>query len=337
LEQVKNKILLVDFFNLFIRNFAVLPITNDNGEHFGGTFGFLRCLKSAIDEFKPTSVYIISDGPNSALRRKMVDPNYKSSRKKEWKRGVVKAYDFLDENEQKDNFSMQIKRLNEYLEILPVKTLSIPYVEADDLIAEIVNTMPSDTSAIIYSTDADFKQLVNDRVVCYNPMAKQLTSKETFFEKHGYRADNYIYFKVVDGDKSDDLPGIKGIGKKTFIKLFPQMAEEHINSIDEVLDFSRHVVESKSKIYSKSIKAKHGDILASEDLVRKNYQLMQLRNVDISIQSKDVCGDIQTDNPNRFNRFKLRMMFVQDKLNGHVKYFDEWSRVFSTLSRKERG
>jgi 5'-3' exonuclease len=162
-------------------------------------------------------------------------------------------------------------------------------------------------------------------------MAKQLTSKETFFEKHGYRVDNYIYFKVIDGDKSDDLPGVNGIGKKTFIKLFPQMAEEHVNNIDELLDFSRHVVGSKSKVYTKSMKSKHSDILAVEELVRKNYQLMQLENVNISIQSKDVCSEIQIDQPNGFNRFKLRTMFIQDKLNSHVKYFDDWSRVFSSL------
>lgn len=333
MEQLKHRLLLVDYYNLLIRNFMIVPISNDDGEHFGGTFGFLRSLKTAVDQFKPTAVYIISDGPSSALRRKMVDSNYKSSRKKPWKRGVVKAYDFLNENEQSDNFSMQIRRLNEYLEVLPVKTLSLPYVEADDLIAEIVNTMPSDTGAIIYSTDADFKQLVNDHVVCYNPMAKQLTTKESFFEKHGYLADNYIYFKCIDGDKSDDLPGVNGIGKKTFIKLFPHAATEHIGSMDDIFEYSRHVVGSKSKQFTKSIKAHHQSILDAEELLRKNYQLMQLNDVDIPVQSKDICSEIQSAKANQFNRMKLRGMFIRDKLNTQVKYFDEWSRTFSSLMR----
>ena len=331
MEDVKKRILLIDFYNLFIRNFLIVPITNEDGEHFGGVFGFLRSLKAAADQFKPDEIYIISDGPNSALKRKMVDKNYKASRKKPWKRGVVKAYDFLNEQEQSDNFSMQIKRLYEYLDVLPVKTLALPYVEADDLIAEIVNTIPSDTGAIIYSTDADYKQLVNERVHCYNPMAKQLTTKESFFEKHGYRADNYIYFKVIDGDKSDDLPGVHGIGKKTFLKLFPKVAEEQIDTIDEIFETCRHAVGSRSKVYTKAMKNRYMDILDAEDLVRKNYQLMQLHDVDISLQSKDLCKEIQDDLPHRFNRFKLRAMFIQDKLNSHVKYFDEWSRVFSGL------
>lgn len=332
MEPLKNRLLLVDYYNLLIRNFMIVPVTNDDGEHFGGTFGFLRSLKAAVEEFKPTSVYVIRDGFNSGLKRKQIDSNYKASRKKEWKPGSVKGYDFLNEQDQKDSFSMQIKRLDEYLETLPVKTLSLAYIEADDLIAEIVNTMPSDTGAIIYSTDADFKQLVNDRVVCYNPMAKQVTSKESFFDKHGFRADNYIYFKCIDGDKSDDLPGVNGIGKKTFIKLYPQMAEVHIKDIDELLEYSRHVVGSRSKTFTKSIKNHHKSILEAEELIRKNYQLMQLNDVDISLQSKDVCRVLQEDTPNTFNRFKLRSMFMQDKLNGHVKYFDDWVRAFSNLT-----
>jgi DNA polymerase I len=334
MATLKNRILLIDFYNLYIRNFLVVPVTNDDGEHMGGTFGFLRSLKAAIDQFKPTAVYIISDGPNSSLRRKMVDKNYKSSRRKTWKRGAVKAYDFLNEAVQKDSYNSQITKLYEYLDILPVKTLSLPYVEADDLIAEIVNTMPSDTGAIIYSTDADYKQLVNASVVCYNPTAKQLTTKDNFFEKQGFRADNYIYFKVIDGDKSDDLPGVPGIGKATFLKLFPQVVDEHIDSLDEIFDIARHAVGSRSKVFTKSIKNKYRDVLDSEDLIRKNYKLMQLLDVDISLQSKDICKEIQTESPNEFNRFKLRKMFISDKLGTHVRYFDEWSRVFSRLMMK---
>jgi len=333
MELLKNRILLVDYYNLFIRNFAIVPVTNDDGEHMGGVFGFLRSLKAAIDTFKPTDVYIISDGPQSGLRRKMVDKNYKASRRKEWKRGTVKAYDFLNEQEERDNFSMQLKRLNEYLSVLPIKTLSIPYEEADDLIAEIVNTMPSDTGAIIYSTDGDFKQLINERIVCYNPMAKQLTTKESFFEKHGYRVDNYIYFKCIDGDKSDDLGGVNGIGKKTFIKLFPQMKDEHLESMDEVFEYSRHVIGSKSKEFTKSIKTHHNNILESEDLLRKNYRLMQLNDVDISLQSKEICKTTIGESPNKFNKFKLRVMFIEDKLNTQVKYFDDWVRSFSHLMK----
>lgn len=331
---MKKRILLIDYYNLFIRCFQIVPVTNDDGEHFGGTFGFLRGMKAAVDQFKPSEVYVVCDGQHSSLRRKLIDKNYKASRKKTWKRGVVKAYDFLNENEQSDNFSMQINRLNQYLSILPVNTISIPYVEADDIIAEIVNTIPEDIEAIIYSTDADYKQLVNDHVFAYNPTAKQLTTKATFFEKHGFLVDNYIYFKVINGDKSDDLPGVSGIGEKTLLKLFPKMAEEHVEDLDEIFDHCRHAIGSKSKTYTKAMKAKYQDILNAEELIRKNYIMMQLNDVNISLQSKDNCKNVVERKPNSFNRMKLRLMFMEDRMNTQMKSFSDWSRVFSSLMLK---
>jgi len=327
----KKKILLIDYYNLFIRNFVVVPITNEDGEHFGGCFGFLKSMKSAIDMFNPDVVYVISDGPQAALRRKLIDKNYKADRKKEFKRGIIKAYDFLNEQEYQDNFNMQLQRLEKYLSILPIKYMSVPYVEADDIIAEITNTLSDNEEAIIYSTDADYKQLINDNVSCYNPVAKLLSTKSVFLKKHGYLPDNYIYFKLVNGDKSDGVTGISGIGEKTFIKLFPEMKTESFDDIEDMLEQVRHALDSGAKKYTKSILGKYQLLAENEDLLYKNWKLMQLQDVDVSIQCKDMIKRLIASNPNKFNRIKLRIMFMQDKLGGAVKYFDDWSRVFSRL------
>lgn len=309
----------------------MVPVANKDGEHFGGVFGSLRGIKSVVDQFKPTEVMVVYDGPNSALRRKMVDKSYKGSRKKEWKRGVVKAYDFLNENEQSDNFSKQIRRLSEYLQFFPVKVISVPYVEADDVIAEVVNHIEKEDVAIIYSTDGDYKQLISKNIACYNPISKLLITEDVFKSKHGFLAENYIYYKVVVGDKSDDLPGVSGIGEKTFIKLFPSLTVEPIKNLDELFAISSNIVGLKSS--KESTKKKHKLILDNEDLIRKNWKLMQLHDVDISLQTKSVCREFMEDPPNRFNRLRLRSMFIEDGLNIYVKNFDDWSRTFSILMR----
>jgi 5'-3' exonuclease len=162
-------------------------------------------------------------------------------------------------------------------------------------------------------------------------MAKQLTTMQTFLEKHGFLVANYIYFKVIVGDKSDDLPGVEGIGEKTFLKLYPHATTEVIGSLEEIFDHARHAIASKSPSYTASILKRYQDVLDAEMLIRKNYQLMQLNNVDISIQSKDVCRELQLDSPNDFNRMKLRMMFIRDRLNGQIQYFEDWARVFTNL------
>lgn len=330
----KRLILLVDFYNLFIRSFLVVPIQNEDGEHFGGVFGSLQSLKSAIDGLNPSEVYVISDGPNAALRRKKMCSDYKANRTREWHRGAVRAFDFLSEQEQSESFGMQVKRLREYFEVLPIKTIQIPYVEADDIIAEIANRSTDDTHCLIYSTDSDYKQLISERISCYNPITKKLMTQSAFFEKHGFLADNYIYLKMMAGDASDNVSGLKGIGEKTFVKLFPDVKDKPVKDLDELLEVARHSLDAGAAVFTPSVLAKYRLLLDSEEHLKLNWNLMQLQDVNISQQSRDSIQNLMAAQPNQFNRMRLRQMFLVDKLYGHVKYFDVWTRVFVNLAMR---
>ena len=68
----KRRIILIDYYNLFIRNWQVCPLTNENEEHFGAVVGSLNSIKSFIKKTNPTDVFVVIDGENSALRRKMM-------------------------------------------------------------------------------------------------------------------------------------------------------------------------------------------------------------------------------------------------------------------------
>jgi DNA polymerase-1 len=312
----------------------IVPIKNDDGEHFGAVFGFLKSLKSIVEKFKPTDVMIVTDGPNSALRRKMLFKEYKANRRKTWRRGLVKAFDFLSEEEQSSNFNFQIRRIKEYLSNFPVKTITIPYIEADDVIAEVCNTLDDKTEAIIYSTDGDYLQLLgNPNTLCYNPITKKLISKKTFIDKHGYVPENYIFIKAIEGDKSDNIPGIKGLGKKTFLKLFPKLVDQHVESINEIIDEAYHIVRSGAKGYTRGQINGYQKIIDNEDLLLRNYNIMQLMDVDISLQSRQIIKEFMEAKPNGFNRLALRKLFISDKMYSQVKYFNDWSRVFCGLIR----
>jgi len=237
----QDRVLLIDGMNTFIRSWMIIPVTNDDGEHFGGVFGFLKSVKAAVDKFNPTEVVVVWDGPHSGLRRHNLFPAYKANRKKTWKRGAVKAFDFLSEEEQNDNFVMQIKRVQEYLEHLPIKTIRLPYVEADDVIAVYAQELDKKSQVIIYSSDADFKQLVTDSVHHYNPIAKKLTTCDTFKKEVGIYPKNYIILKSTSGDKSDNIPGIRGLGEKTVIKLFPEVKGNDIVDIDSIVEKSNRL------------------------------------------------------------------------------------------------
>jgi len=329
----KRRIVLIDYYNLFIRNWQVCPLTDENEEHFGAVVGSLNSIKSFIKKTNPTDVFVITDGENAALRRKMMMKEYKANRKKEWARGACRAYDFLNEQDQKDNWTFQKRRLDEYLSVLPIKTISIPYLEADDVIAQISNVMNNEeTQIVIYSSDADYQQLINENVFCYNPITKKLLNEEKFFKKHGIPPYNYIYLKCIQGDASDNVTGIKGIGPKTLIKMVPEIVDTRIDSIQDFLEICQHAIDSGSKVYTKSMLNKFKLLIENESKLQLNYNIMQLSDVDISQQSKDLINRVIEEDVTPFSKTKLRAMFYNDGMYNNVKYLTDWSTMFSKLT-----
>ena len=327
-----ERVLHVDGMNLFIRNFVVIPVTNDDGEHFGGTFGFLRSLRAMVQTFKPTVVAISWEGTSAGLRRKNLLKEYKANRgKRIWTRGSVKAFDFITEKEKKDNFKMQIQRLDEYLDVFPFKVFKLPFVEADDIIAEYVNKAPSDDH-VIYSMDADYHQLIGSNTVCYNGVSRQLWSHDSFVKKHGFLPHNYIFIKCILGDKSDNIPGMYGYGEKTAIKLFPTLATETVNDITDFEELVKH--EYHNNAHTKSQTTKIKEVIDNWDMIMLNYQLMQLHDVNISFQDKQSVKELFIDGDvNKFDRVQLRKLFLEDKLASQVKHFESWVTPFSHLQR----
>ena len=76
-QKDENRVLIIDAFNLFFRNFAVLNYLNAQGVHIGGLGGFLRSLGSLVKQIQPTTVYIVFDGVGSTVNRKNLLPEYK--------------------------------------------------------------------------------------------------------------------------------------------------------------------------------------------------------------------------------------------------------------------
>ena len=171
--EVHERILFIDGLNLFFRNFAVLNMVNPQGVHVGGLGGFFRSLGAMIRQMNPTQVYVIFDGAGSANNRKNIMPEYKSGRDLQ----RITNWDAFDDKDDEDDAKVdQMVRIIQYLKTLPVKTISIPKVEADDVIAYLsksVITHPKDKSFIV-SSDKDFLQLVDENVVVYRPMEKRI-------------------------------------------------------------------------------------------------------------------------------------------------------------------
>ena len=163
-------------------------------------------------------------------------------------------------------------------------------------------------------------------------MSKQLWSNDSFIKKHGFLPHNYIYIKCIRGDKSDNISGIPGYGEKTILKLFPTLADTKVDDITDFEELVKH--EYHNKAHTKSQTKKIKELIDKWDKIDLNYQLMQLHDVNISLQDKQsvkelfIGGDV-----NVFNRSQLRRMFLEDKLASQVKHFESWVTPFSHLQR----
>ena len=215
-----DKVLLIDGLNLFFRNFAMMNMVNPDGIHIGGLGGFFRSLGAMIRQTQPTSVYVVFDGAGSTTNRKNLLSEYKGKRNLQritnWD-----AFDSLEE--EHDSKVDQIVRVIQYLKLLPVKTTIIDKVEADDIIAVLSKKLVEkyNSTCFIVSSDKDFLQLVTDKIILYRPMEKEYYTPKVVKEKFGVSPQNFILYKTLLGDNSDNIPGVKGLGVKGIFKKFP--------------------------------------------------------------------------------------------------------------------
>tara|TARA_R110001599_G_scaffold201739_1_gene398471 strand:- start:173 stop:1210 length:1038 start_codon:yes stop_codon:yes gene_type:complete len=310
-----DRILLIDGLNLFFRNFAMLQMVNPKGVHIGGLGGFFRSLGALIRQIQPHQVYVVFDGAGSSMNRKNILPEYKSGRETQritnW--GV---FDNLDE--EHDSKIDQIVRIIQYLKTLPVKTVSIDKVEADDIIAYLSHKALKQRGdkAFIVSSDKDFLQLVSDQVVVYRPMEKKYYTKENFKEKYNMPPENFIIYKTLMGDNSDKIKGVKGLGEKKLMKLFPELSKWEV-SWKDILD----ICEKKFKdhiIYAR--------IIQEVDQLEKNYKIMDLSNPMMDENEKKYINECVESKDLPYIPKMFTDLYNEDELGGMIRNLDFWLR-----------
>ena len=317
-----SKVLLIDGLNLFLRNFAVMNYVNEKNVHIGGLVGFLRSLAYYINTIQPTSVYVVFDGEGSATNRKNLLPEYKSnrniSRMTNWE--VFKNLE--EEQESKED---QIIRLTHYLRCLPIHTIAIDKVEADDIIAYISNKVAekSNTHSYIVSSDKDFLQLVNDQITVYRPMEKRFYTPNDIMQKFGILPENFIIRKTLLGDNSDRIPGVKGLGPKKFDKLFPQLSTD-ILSLEDILEVSTEKYKDNI-IYSR--------IAFEAQNLKKFYTIMDLQNPLLDDVEKKYLDDILDKKHSGLDKGSFLRFYHEDGLRHSIKDVDSWvTKTFTLLN-----
>lgn len=308
--NVNDRVLIVDGLNLYLRVFAVNGALNDNGVPVGGLTGFLRSLAYAIREVNPTRVIIVYDGAGGSQRRRKILPNYKSNRKPG--KRITRWDAFKDAREEKESMKIQFSRLLEYLDFLPINVISIDRIEADDTIAYIAHTL-LDKEVTIMSADQDFLQLVNDRITVWSPTKKKFYTPRMVEADYGIPAHNFLMYKALMGDKSDNIPGVKGLGPKKLPKIVPDLFTQTTLDLDFILE---HAGKGKEPMHKK--------ISESAIQLRLNEELMDLKNPPISGELKLQITRLIESPINLLSRNDFIIMYNDDQLGNAIASPDLW-------------
>lgn len=274
LGRTKNdRVLIVDGTNTFIRCWSAIPTMNDDGEHIGGVTGVLKSIGLAIKMTNPTRVIVVFDGKGGSKVRKKIFSGYKKDRNNKLR--VNRQYaDLLSDEDEKTSMKRQFVWLAEMLSALPVTIMIYDNIEADDVIAYISKSLLTDgKQSVIMSTDKDFLQLVDGDTIIWSPTKKKIYNSDTIREEFGIEPKNMILYRVLDGDISDKIPGVKGVGLKTLLKRIPELSGPNLITVDDLLKISEDR-RGQYKIFD--------TILESVDRIRDNEKLMQLQDVNIS-------------------------------------------------------
>ena len=308
--NVNDRVLIVDGLNLYLRVFAVNGALNDNGVPVGGLTGFLRSLAYAIREVNPTRVIIVYDGAGGSQRRRKIHPEYKSNRKPG--KRITRWDAFKNATEEKESMKIQFSRLIEYLDFLPINVISIDKIEADDTIAYIAHTL-LDKEVTIMSADQDFLQLVNDRITVWSPTKKKFYTPRMVEADYGIPAHNFLMYKVLMGDKSDNIEGVKGLGPKKLPKIVPDLFTQTTLDLDFILEHA-----------GKGEEPMHKRISESANQLQLNEELMDLKNPPISGELKLQITRLIESPVNLLSRNDFIIMYNDDQLGNAIASPDLW-------------
>ena len=309
--------MIVDALNAYYRAYIVDPSLSFNGDPIGGVKGFLKILQKLMREIQPDQVIICWDGAGGSKKRKSINKNYKEGRSPIRLNRDIRN---LTENEELLNKVWQQTRLVEYLNQMPIIQLMFDSVEADDLVAYILQLAYFEGwEKVIVSSDKDFIQVLDQETVLYRPTQKQVLNVNRVVENYGIHPNNFALARAMAGDKNDNLPGVRGIGLTTIKNRFPFLGEEQCYNIKHILNHCKKNVD-EVKAYKR--------ILESKPLIRQNYKLMQLSAPNISAASKRKTVKIIENCEFSFNKTEVLKMMSIDGFGD-----TSWTTMFQIFKR----
>lgn len=321
--HLNSRVLLIDGMNTFLRGFAVVNKINLVGNDVGGMIGFLKSIGHAIKLLSPTRVVIVFDGEGGSVNRKYLYQGYKANRDTG---NIMNRMSFTSKEEEEESKYNQLERLIDYLSLLPVTLISMDKLEADDIIgylSQYIYEEVADSEQYIMSSDNDFLQLVNDRVKVYSPTKKKMYHTQDVLDEFGIHPNNFLLFKTLIGDDSDNIPGVSGFGKVNTPKLFEFMQHEETKDLKALYEICENPTK-KSVLYNRILNTKRN--------VEIFYKIMNLKNPNISEEDVLEIRECFNQRTTGLKKVDFMRLYQYDKMGDAIPYLDTWLNTFNILS-----
>ena len=211
--SAKTPVILVDGSSYLYRAFHALPpLTNSKGKPTGAVKGVINMMRRLQKDYPESTHVVVFDAKGKTFRDEMYG-EYKANRPS-----------------MPDDLRLQIEPIHNIIRAMGMPMLVIEGVEADDVIGTLALQATAAEQPVVISTgDKDIAQMVNEHIVMENTMTNTVMDREGVLEKFGIPPELIIDYLALLGDKSDNIPGVPGVGEKTALGLL-----QGIGGLDDI-------------------------------------------------------------------------------------------------------
>lgn len=199
----RKTLMLIDFNNVLYAHYYTKPLTNTKGQEIHAIKGFLYRLKNLREIFNPDYIVIARDLGRATTFRRELYPEYKGTRKP-----------------TENSMVFQVNTTARLLALMGYPVIGNERYEADDIIgmcSKLAEELNMDV--IIVSADKDLYQLISPSVKIWSFKVNEIIDQRYMMDCYGLTPSQWVDLKILQGDRSDNIPGIPGIGTKTAMEL----------------------------------------------------------------------------------------------------------------------
>lgn len=234
---MENTLFIIDGNSILYREFFAMPgLTNRHGEFTGAVFGFAKVITEILTRFKPSHIAVAFDAGKHTFRNDIYE-GYKATRKP-----------------MPEDLRSQLEPVKSMLEAMKIKIVEQKGIEGDDVIGSLAKKFH--VNKVIITGDRDSYQLVApDTVVYLNKKGLsdlKILDETAIKAEFGLTPEQMVFVKALQGDTSDNIPGVRGVGEKTALNLIQKYGDldgvyAHLDEIKGVLHSK--LVEDRDQAY----------------------------------------------------------------------------------------